>query len=179
MGPALAVESRAFMLRSRPASAVPFRGTYREEGWRRCGQMSAADGIRFTPWPHDSLPTWSLPAHEAAKCVARQGEASFSRVHLRLYEAFFTESRDIADRDELTRIVSEVEGVDVSRFRDDFAAGIGREIAVAEHEAAVEKAGVQAIPAVIVEATGRRLVGLAETAIYRQAIAEAGAAPAR
>ena len=47
MGPAIAVESRTFMLRPRPAAAVPFRGTYREEGWRRCGQMSAADGIRF------------------------------------------------------------------------------------------------------------------------------------
>jgi predicted DsbA family dithiol-disulfide isomerase len=178
MGPALAVEPRTFMLRPRPAAAVPFRGTYREEGWRRCGQMSTADGIRFTPWPHASLPAWSLPAHEAAKCAARQGEETFSRVHLRLYEAFFTESRDIADRDALTRIVSEVEGVDVARFQVDFAAGAGREIAVAEHEAAVG-AGVQAIPAVIVEATGHRLVGLAETATYRQAIAEAGAAPAR
>lgn len=178
MGPALVVELRTFMLRPRPAAAVPFRGTYREEGWRRCGQMSAADGIRFTPWPHASLPAWSLPAHEAAKCAARQGEETFTRVHLRLYEAFFTESRDIADREELTRIVSEVEGVDVPRFRADFAAGVGRETAAAEHAAAVEEAGVQAIPAVIVEATGRRLVGLADTAVYRQAIAEAGAAPA-
>jgi hypothetical protein len=39
------IEHRAFPLRPAPVPAVGFKGTYREEGWRRCGQMSAEDGI--------------------------------------------------------------------------------------------------------------------------------------
>lgn len=172
LGAALTLEWRAFMLRPRPAADVPFKGTYREEGWRRCAQMSAADGIRFTPWPHPSLPAWSLPAHEAAKCAARQDAALGVRVHLKLYEAFFAESRNIADRDELARIVAEA-GADMARFRDDRDSGWGREAVLAEH-AAAEQAGVQAIPTVLVTGGGRPLVGLADLAAYRAAIAAAG-----
>lgn len=129
------VESRAFPLRPAPDPTVRFAGTYRAEAWRRCGAMSAADGIRFTPWPHADYPNWSLPALDAAKCVAKQGEEAFARLHLRLYAAFFTESRNIADREEVTRIV--------------------------------EEAG---IPTVIVAATGRSLVGLADLTEYRAAV---------
>ena len=76
---------------------MPFKGTYREDGWRRCGAMAAADGITFTPWPHAAMPNCSLPALEAAKCVARQGDALFERVHPALFDAYFTRSRNIAD----------------------------------------------------------------------------------
>jgi len=92
MGADLVVEHRAFPLRPVPAENVPFKGTYREAGWRRCNQMSEGDGIVFNPWPHDALPGWSLPALEAAKVVAKQGEELFEHVHMALYEAFFTRS---------------------------------------------------------------------------------------
>src|SRR2546427_5475420 len=46
---------RSFPLRPEPAHGVGFKSTYREAGWRRCAEMSAADGIRFTPWPHAEL----------------------------------------------------------------------------------------------------------------------------
>ena len=62
MGSDLVVEHRAFPLRPAPAADVPFKGTYREEGWRRCNQMSAGDGITFTPWPHAALPGWKPPS---------------------------------------------------------------------------------------------------------------------
>lgn len=172
LGPDLAVEWRTFMLRPRPAGDVPFKGTYREEGWRRCGQMSAGDGITFTPWPHASLPAWSLPAHEAAKCAARQDAALGVRVHMKLYEAYFSASRNIADADEVARVVSE-SGADMDRFRADVDSGWGRAAALAEH-AAAEQAGVQAIPTVIVDEGPRPLVGLADLAAYRAAIAAAG-----
>ena len=89
---------------------MPFKGTYREAGWRRCGAMSAVDGIAFTPWPHATMPNWSLPALEAAKCVARQSDELFERVHPRLYEAYFTKSLDIADPRVVADIVA-AEGV--------------------------------------------------------------------
>jgi len=70
---------------------VKFKGTPREAGWRRCGQMSELDGIYFTPWLHEEYPTWSVPTLETAKCVAKQGDEAFDRLHLRPYEAAVTE----------------------------------------------------------------------------------------
>jgi predicted DsbA family dithiol-disulfide isomerase len=169
------VESRAFPLRPAPQAGVPFRGTYREAGWKRCAQMSEGDGITFTPWPHAAMPGWSLPALEAAHCVAKQGAAAFERVHLALYEAYFTQSRDIGDRDEVTRIVVEAAGVDAARFREDYAAAVARDEVLAEYETAVTEHGVRAIPTVVVPATGRALVGLATLEQYRAAVEEAAA----
>jgi predicted DsbA family dithiol-disulfide isomerase len=151
---------------------VPFRGTYREEGWRRCDQMSVGDGIAFTPWPHATLPGFSLPALEAAKCAAKQGEAVFEATHLKLYEAFFTRSLDISDAAVLEGIVAEAGG-DLGRFVADRDAGFAREAVIADYEAAVSEHGVRAIPTVIVPDTGRALVGLADLATYRRALEEA------
>jgi predicted DsbA family dithiol-disulfide isomerase len=172
MGSDLVVEHRAFPLRPTPADNVPFKGTYREDGWRRCQQMSAGDGITFTPWPHAALPGWSLPALEAAKCVAKQGDAVFERVHLALYEAFFSRSLDIADSAVLERIVAEA-GADLARFVADRQAGFARDAVLADYEAAVSEHQVRAIPTVIVPETGRALVGLADRSVYRAAIEEA------
>ena len=136
--------------------------------------MSAGDGIVFTPWPHEALPGWSLPALEAAKCVALQGGPAFERAHLRLYRALFTEGRNIADRGEVERIVAAAD-IDVDRFRDDYAAGAGREAVIADYRAAVEHE-VQSIPTVVIPETGRCLVGLAELSQYRAAVDEAARA---
>jgi predicted DsbA family dithiol-disulfide isomerase len=153
--------------------AVSFKGTYREDGWRRCGQMAAADGITFTPWPHPQMPNWSLPALEAAKCVARQGDELFDRVDLALFEAFFTHSRNIADAAVVREIVAAV-GADLRRFDVDLESGAGREAVVKDYEAAVAE-GVRSIPTVIVPQTGRALVGLVDAAAYRAAVEEATA----
>ena len=137
--------------------------------------MSAQDGIVFNPWPHESLPGWSLPALEASKCVALQGAAVFERTHLRFYRAFFTEGRNIADRYEIDAIVAETD-IDLDRFRNDYAAGAGRQAVIDDYRGAVEQYGVQSIPTVIVPATGRALVGLADLKQYRAAVDEAAAA---
>ena len=153
--------------------AVSFKGTYREDGWRRCGQMAAADGITFTPWPHPQMPNWSLPALEAAKCVARQGDELFDRVDLALFEAFFTHSRNIADAAVVREIVAGV-GADLRRFDADLESGAGREAVVKDYEAAVAE-GVRSIPTVTIPQTGRALVGLVDAAMYRAAVEEATA----
>jgi predicted DsbA family dithiol-disulfide isomerase len=173
LGAALSIEHRAFPLRPTPVPAVAFKGTYREEGWRRCGQMAAADGITFTPWPHAQMPNWSLPALEAAKCVARQGDALFDRVNLALFEAFFTHSRNIADPAAVRQVVAGV-GADLTRFDADLESGAGREAVVKDYEAAVAE-GVRSIPTVIVPETGRALVGLVDATMYRAAVEEATA----
>jgi predicted DsbA family dithiol-disulfide isomerase len=173
LGASLSVEHRAFPLRPTPVPAVSFKGTYREDGWRRCGQMAAADGITFTPWPHAQMPNWSLPALEAAKCVARQGDEVFERADLALFEAFFTHSRNIADPAVVREVVASI-GADLRRFDADLASGAGREAVVKDYEAAVAE-GVRSIPTVIVPETGRALVGLVDATMYRVAVEEATA----
>jgi predicted DsbA family dithiol-disulfide isomerase len=173
LGPSLSVEHRAFPLRPTPVPAVSFKGTYREDGWRRCGQMAAADGITFTPWPHAQMPNWSLPALEAAKCVARQGDEVFERVNLALFEAFFTHSRNIADPAVVREVVAAT-GADLRRFDADLESGAGREAVVKDYEAAVAE-GVRSIPTVIAPETGRALVGLVDATMYRAAVEEATA----
>src|SRR2546428_2330059 len=125
--------------------------------------MSAADGIRFTPWPHAELPGWSLPALAAAKCVAKQSDELFERVHHALYEAFFTESRNIADAKEVAAIVAAA-GADMERFTADFEAGIGRDPVIGHYEAAVGEHGVRSHPPVLVPHPGPAPVGLADHA---------------
>jgi len=100
--------------------------------------MAAADGLTFTPWPHASMPGFSLPALEAAKCVAKQGDEMFERVHLALFRAYFTESRNIGDVDEVARIVEQAApDVDMARFVADRDAGIGRHAVASDDEAAL------------------------------------------
>ena len=171
MGAALTIEHRAFPLRPAPVTPVPFKGTYREAGWQRCGQMSAADGITLTPWPHATMPNWSLPALEAAKCAAAQGDALFERVHRALYEAYFTKSLNIAEPRVVADLVAAA-GADMARYAADLESGAPREAVVKDYEAASAE-GVRAIPTVIAPETGRALVGLADATTYRAAVEEA------
>jgi predicted DsbA family dithiol-disulfide isomerase len=171
---AVTIEHRAFPLRPAPAAAVTFKGSYREAGWARCGQMSASDGIVFTPWPHGEMPRWSLPALEAAKCAAKQGDEVFERVHFALYEAYFTRSLDIGDPAVVSRIVAEA-GADMPRLSADVESGLGRHAVFSDYERGVTEHGVRSIPTVIVPETGRVIAGLADYAIYEAAVQEAAA----
>jgi predicted DsbA family dithiol-disulfide isomerase len=165
LGDRLVIEWRAFPLRPQPDPTVRFAGTYREDAWKRCQAMAAGDGVTFTPWARPDYPNWSLPALEAAKCVARQGADAFERLHVRLYEAFFTRGRNIAERAEVTEVVSE-SGADMDRFRNDYAGGDARDEVLRDYERAITEAGVRAIPTVV--SGGRRLVGLSDLAEYRK-----------
>ena len=166
------LEHRAFPLRPAPDPTASFKGTYREQAWQRCGQMAAPDGIAFNSWPHaEHYPNWSLPGLEAAKCAMLQGTDAFDRLHLRLYRAFFTEGRNIADPNEVVTIAGEA-GLDVERFLADYRSGAGRDGVVKDYTEAVEE-GVRSIPTVVFPETGRAVVGLADLAQYRAAVEEA------
>ena len=175
MGGALTLEERAFPLRPAPDPTARFKGTYREAGWRRCGAMAGEDAI-FTPWPHDDYPNWSLPALEAAKCVGLQGDPAVDdRLHVALFEAFFTKSRNIAQPDEVIRIV-DAAGADMARFRTDYEGGAGRAAVLHDYRTAIEEDGVQGIPTVIAPDTGERVVGLTGLETYRRVVEGGGPA---
>lgn len=99
-------------------------------------------------WDREDYPTWSLPALEAAKCAAAQGEDAFERVHFALFEAFFAKGRNIAARDELLEVVRDA-GVDMGRLIQDLDGGRFREDVLQEYREAHERYGITAIPTVV------------------------------
>jgi len=119
--------------------------------------MSAPDGVTFTMWARDDYPTWSLPALEAAKCAASQGNEPFERVHLLLFEAFFTKGINIGIREEVVEVVRGA-GVDMDRFLKDYEAGTARAQVLKEYEEAHSTHRITAIPTVIFDG-GRKVVG--------------------
>jgi len=167
LGDRLRIQWKAFPLRPAPDPSVSFRGTYREAAWKRVRAVAERDGVTFNLWNRDDYPTWSLPALEAAKCVALQGEEAFERLHLRLYAAFFAEGRNIANPDEVAQVVGE-SGADMARFRADLASGKARAAVLSDYEEAVTQ-GVRAIPTVLLNG-GRRIVGLVDFAEYRRVV---------
>jgi predicted DsbA family dithiol-disulfide isomerase len=166
----LTLRWRAFPLRPVPDPGATFKGTYREAAWQRCNALAADTGVTFRMWERPDFPTWSLPALEAAKCVALQGDELFEALHLRLYRAFFEEGVNIGVPEEVTGVVRALPGLDVSRFLSDYASGKGRQAVLDDYEAAVEAHGVRAIPTVVLP-TGRRVVGAVSLAEYRRALA--------
>ena len=171
LGDRLSIQWKAFPLRPEPDPTATFKGTYREESWRRCGAMAAADGITFTPWRRDDYPNWSLPALRAAKCVALQGGEAFGRLHLSLYEAVFRRSINIARPEELVEVVRE-SGADMSRFLTDFESAATLDAVLTDYEAALTRDRVRAIPTIIVDG-GRRITGLVDLPTYRKALEDA------
>ncbi len=168
LGDRLDIQWKAFPLRPVPDPSATFKGTYREEAWKRCRAQAEPDGIRFNLWSRDDYPNWSLPALEAAKCVALQGAEAFERLHLMLYEAFFSRGRNIATPDEVIEVVRE-SGAEMERFRADYESGKAQAWVLQDYEEAVTRHGVRAIPTVVVNA-GRRLVGLVDFAEYRRVV---------
>lgn len=174
MGSQLRIEWKAFPLRPAPDPSVNFKGTYREEAWKRCAAMAEPDGLVYTVWSRTDYPNWSMPALEAAKCGALQGEDLFQRVHLALYEAFFTRGRNISIPDEVFEVVSDA-GADMPRFLADYESGKAREWVLQDYERAVTSDGVGAVPTVVVNG-GARLVGLVSAGEYRRALETAASA---
>ncbi len=165
--PRLTIEWKAFPLRPVRDPSATFKGTYREEAWKRCAAMAEPDGLIYNMWSRDDYPDWSLPALQAAKCVALQGEELFQRVHLRLYQAFFTDGRNISIPDEVFEVVRE-SGADTTRFLADYESGKARERVLRDYEEAASHV-VRAIPTVVMNGD-KRLVGLVSAVEYRRAL---------
>lgn len=151
---------------------MKFKGTYREAAWQRAASMSAPDGVLFTMWVRDDYPTWSLPALEAAKCVALQGDEAFERVHLLLFEAFFTKGINIGQREEVIQVVRGA-SVDMDRFLKDYDAGTARAQVLKEYEEALTTYHVNSIPTVIFDG-GQKVIGATSLEEYFKILAGLG-----
>ena len=134
--------------------------------------MSAPDGVTFTMWARDDYPTWSLPALEAAKCVALQGDEAFERVHLLLFEAFFSKWINIGKREEVIEVVRSA-GVEMERFLDDYNAGTARAKIFKEYEEAITTHQVNSIPTVIFNGD-QKVIGATPLDDYLEILAALG-----
>jgi predicted DsbA family dithiol-disulfide isomerase len=134
--------------------------------------MSAPDGIAFTMWARDDYATWSLPALEAAKCAASQGNEAFERVHLLLFEAFFAKGINIGNRDEVIEVMRG-SGVDMERFLREYEAGTATPKILKEYQEARTAYQITYIPTVIFNG-GRRVVGATSLEDYLKVLAALG-----
>jgi predicted DsbA family dithiol-disulfide isomerase len=166
-GDRVAVERRSFALRPSPDPTAKFRGTYREQGWQRAARLAAPDGITFRMRERDDFPTWSLPALAAAKCAAFQGKELYNRMHYSLFDAFFTQGKNIANREEILDVARAC-GLDIERFIADYDSHEGHKLAVEEYEHAVNRLMVTAVPTVFLGDV--RVVGAVPLQEYLQVL---------
>jgi predicted DsbA family dithiol-disulfide isomerase len=104
---------------------------------------------RFVPPPIDlALPASSVPALTAAKCAERQGAERFDRFHRGLFAAHFGANADIGRPDVLLDLARTC-GLDVDRFRADYAAGEAYESVLHDFAEGAGWFGVSALPTVV------------------------------
>jgi predicted DsbA family dithiol-disulfide isomerase len=161
---------RAFPLRPTPDPGASFKGTPRESGWARCRELARDTAVEYRMWTRADYPAWSMPALDAAKCVAIQGADLFEAVHLALYRAFFTDGVNIGRPEEVLEVVGGVPGVDRGRFLTDYESGRGRQAVLDDYQAALSQHGVRAIPTVVAP-DGRRVIGAVSLAEYQRVLA--------
>lgn len=137
------------------------------QSWRRAGEEETS--ICYNPWPESSpVPTSSIPAQEAAKCAALQGEQAFKRLHLLLLRAFFEQNRDISNRDVLLSLAEEA-GLDRERFIPDFDSGSQREQVLADYRRGRDDPRFSGVPTAIFN-DQFALEGAVPIEMYRRAI---------
>jgi len=141
--PDVRVEWRSYLLRPH-ASVGRDLDAFRRytESWRR----PAAEACRavFRPWAGDAgPPSHSVPAHRVAKAAAELGEEAFRRLHVRLLEAYFAESRDISDDETLRALWGEA-GLEPDAFERRRDPGLLERV-LAEHEEA-QRLGATGVP---------------------------------
>jgi len=117
------------------------------ESRQRVGAEEPA--ARFVSPPIDTpLPSSSVPALTAAKCAERQGEAGFARLHESLFVAHFRDNLDISRYDVLCDLAAR-SGLDVERFRTDYASSEVYEAVLHDCAEGTGWFGVSAVPTVI------------------------------
>ena len=139
------------------------------EGRRRASE--AEEDAKITPWDESLYyPSSSMPALEAAKCAALQGEEAFERYDLAIFEAFFHKSKDISQRDTLLEL-AETADLDMTKFTADLDEGGQREKVLADFEEAKSSFGhmVTGVPFVTLE-DKYPLVGAMPTEVYRHVV---------
>jgi len=165
-GSRLRVVTRAFPLRPEVDPTVAWND-YRARGWERAGSV-AESGI-FRPWPEGkAYPQWSLPALEAAKWAAAQGDEAFERFDTRLFDAFFGEGQDISAPAVLAALATEV-GLPGDEIPPHLEQGTYRRAVFVDFAEAIGAHGIAAIPAVVLP-DGEVITGAVPRSRYRQSV---------
>lgn len=132
-------------------------------GWT--SMAGREEGAEFTKWVLPSYPVSSLPALEAARCAQLQGEEAALRFHLATMRAFFAQSRDVSQWEELLALAREAE-LDIERFTADYQGHSQGEVVQADYSEA-RQYGITGIPAMVVNER-YLVVGARQTEEYRQ-----------
>ena len=159
------IEWRSFLLRPEPVQGrtlEKFRAY--TQSWTR--PAADEDAPTFQVWQTDAgPPSHSIPPHLAAKAAAAISDEAFQRLHERLLQAYFTENRDITDRETLRALWREAELPDEAFARIDDP-GFLREV-LDQHREALEF-GVTGVPAVRMEGMDSAIVGAHPVDLYRR-----------
>jgi predicted DsbA family dithiol-disulfide isomerase len=145
MGDRVKLEWRSYLLRPQPqsnGSLEEFR-TY-TRSWLRPAQED--DAGTFRVWSTDAgPPSHSIPPHLIAKLAAQIGRDAFVDMHQRLLSAYFSNNRDITDRDTLATIWNEagLPAKVLDRIGDPQLLGA----VLAQHDEAIDL-GINGVPAV-------------------------------
>jgi predicted DsbA family dithiol-disulfide isomerase len=156
---------RSFLLRPEPD---PGRTLEKFVRYTRSWERPAAepDAPPFRAWASDEgPPSHSLPPHLAAKAAATYGPEAFARLHQRLLDAYFVESRDITAPGVLGALWVEV------GLPHDGLARLGDpavlEAVVADHNAAVEH-GIGGVPTAMLTENAVPIPGALPYETYRR-----------
>jgi predicted DsbA family dithiol-disulfide isomerase len=170
-GEGIDITWRSFLLRPVAEERDRAEFTAYTTRWARPAAMEPEAPFTI-PWSDEhEPPSHSLPGAVAGKLVQHHFADRFDEFHHRLLRAYFSENRDISDRNVLAD-VARAAGVDRREFEplyDDQFKPLAR-AAYDDHNQAIN-AGIQGVPAVVVD--GRYLIsGAVEVDHYRAALAQ-------
>jgi predicted DsbA family dithiol-disulfide isomerase len=165
-GEQVQLDWRSFLLRprprSRPADLEKFRAY--TQSWLR--PAADPDSGRFRVWQGDAgPPSHSVPPQLVAKAAAQLGDGAFRRMRDRLFEAYFSENRDITDDATLRTLWREVElpEADFERSQDP---ALLRE--TLQQHAEANEVGATGVPAVQLVGNAAVIVGAHPLELYQR-----------
>jgi predicted DsbA family dithiol-disulfide isomerase len=141
--------------------------SYLSNAWARA--QAEEPSLTFQPWPESTpLPSSSLPALEAAKCVELQDPGQFPRYHMALFRAFFERCQDISNR-EIVMEIAEDFGLDVAQLTRDLDSGKGEKLLLADYKGVKQDGSIFGVPVAMFPG-GQRLEGAVPLELYRRAV---------
>lgn len=150
MGDVISIETKSFLLRPKTSERERENFVRYTQSWLRPAAMEPA--AKFNVWSSDApAPSGSIPAQVAAKAMAAWSPDLSLAFDRALLTAYFTDSRDISDRDVLADVAEEC-GVDRAAFVgyiESHESSLTQRV-VGEHNEAVE-GGITAVPTVVID----------------------------